>query len=274
MELLGNSLIQHGPANDRVYLMKLDRGDLPDIVSRIYELGRQQGYSKLFAKVPADAASHFTDLGFVDEALVPNMYRGSSAGLFLSKYLDPKRAMPKDIQLISDVLDRSHDKADKAPIDTGDIKIERLRTGNAETLAHLYSDVFETYPFPLDDPSFIRKSMSEDTIFFGIFSDDILMAAASAEIDTEWQCAEMTDFATRPEYRGKGVATKLLAHMEETLVGMDIKTLYTIARAGSYGMNIVFSRCGYAHGGTLHNNTQIGGELESMNVWHKQIGER
>jgi hypothetical protein len=45
--------------------------------------------------------------------------------------------------------------------------------------------------------------------------------------------------------------------------------LYTIARAISVGMNITFARCGYDFGGTLVNNTQIAGRIESMNVWYK-----
>jgi len=34
-------------------------------------------------------------------------------------------------------------------------------------------------------------------------------------------------------------------------------------------MNITFSRMGYRYSGTLLNNTNISGRLESMNVWYK-----
>lgn len=50
-----------------------------------------------------------------------------------------------------------------------------------------------------------------------------------------------------------------------------IHTAYTIARATSFGMNIVLAKMHYAYGGTLYNNTQIGGQLESMNVWPKKL---
>ena len=36
-------------------------------------------------------------------------------------------------------------------------------------------------------------------------------------------------------------------------------------------MNITFARQGYAFSGTLYNNTNISGNLESMNVWHKPL---
>jgi len=45
----------------------------------------------------------------------------------------------------------------------------------------------------------------------------------------------------------------------------------TIARAMSTGMNITFACCGYNYAGTLVNNTNISGSIESMNVWYKNI---
>ncbi|MEZ4485255.1 MAG: hypothetical protein R2864_11955 [Syntrophotaleaceae bacterium] len=38
-------------------------------------------------------------------------------------------------------------------------------------------------------------------------------------------------------------------------------------------MNITFAKHGYSYGGTLTNNTQISGDLESMVVWYKRIEE-
>lgn len=268
---LGNSVVQHGPANDRVYLMKLDPADLPGIATEMYELGRQNGYTKLFAKVPADAAVHFTKLGFIDEARVPFMHKGESAGYFMSKFLDQRRAVPTNIERISEVLDQADHKTESLVRQERNDDIVRLRPGNVNELAGLYATVFETYPFPLHDPAFLRESMLADTAFFGIFSGGKLVAAASMEMDMDWRCAEMTDFATLPEYRGQGTAGRLLTTMEQVADDIPINTAYTIARAESFGMNIVFSRAGYAFGGTLHNNTQIAGKLESMNVWHKHI---
>ncbi|WP_319466431.1 putative beta-lysine N-acetyltransferase [uncultured Pseudodesulfovibrio sp.] len=268
---LGKSLVQHGPSNNRVYLMKLDQDDLPEIVHEMYELARQKGYTKLFAKVPANATSHFAALGFVDEARVPFMHKGESAGYFMSKYLDQRRAIPTNIKRMSAVLDQADQKSEITEKQTDKNEVVRLRLGNVDELAELYATVFETYPFPLHDPSFLSKSMLADTAFFGIFSDNKLVAAASMEMDMDWQCAEMTDFATLPEYRGQGAAGKLLATMDQAAEALPIDTAYTIARAESFGMNIVFSRAGYAFGGTLHNNTQIAGKLESMNIWHKHI---
>ncbi|MUM78547.1 putative beta-lysine N-acetyltransferase [Pseudodesulfovibrio sp. F-1] len=269
---LGNSLVQHGPANDRVYLMKLDRADLPGIVDAMRQLGRERGYTKLFAKVPSDAADHFARRGFVNEARVPGMRRGEGSACFMSRYLARRRAVPADPGRIADVLDVAERKSRKPVAAAPGPDVIRLGHDQAGVLAELYGAVFETYPFPITDPDYLREAMDSGVAFFGIPGEGGgLVAAASAEMDMHWKCAEMTDFATLPALRGQGAAGRLLIHMEEAVRFLGVCTAYTIARAVSYGMNTVFARGGYRYGGTLHNNTQIAGRLESMNVWHRRL---
>jgi putative beta-lysine N-acetyltransferase len=113
--------------------------------------------------------------------------------------------------------------------------------------------------------------MAEDVIFFGIWEGDELIALTSAEMDRKGENAEMTDFATRPDCQGRGLANYLLAQTEAAAAQCGIKTAYTIARSYSPGMNITFARNGYTFSGTLTHNTQIFGTLESMNVWYKSL---
>jgi len=268
---IGNSLVQHGPANNRVYLLKLETSDLPEIIDEIFNLARQYGYSKLFAKVPESRANDFLARGFVEEARVPGMCKNHCAGLFMSNYLDAGRALPSDEALLAGVLHAAREKAKPAPQRADLNGVARLPLDSAKELARLYGAVFASYPFPINDPAYLRTAMRTNVIFFGIREQGKLVAAASAEMDTSWGCAEMTDFATAPDYRGRGAASRLLACMEQRLRAEKIHTAYTIARAESLGMNIVFAKGGYTFNGTLHNNTQIGGKLESMNVWHKKI---
>ncbi|MBU1003497.1 MAG: putative beta-lysine N-acetyltransferase [Proteobacteria bacterium] len=269
---LGKSTIQHGPASDRVYLMKLDEGDMPGIVGDLIDLGRLHGYSKLFVRVSAREFPLFKARGFVPEARVSGMRKGRETGYFMSRYLDDEREHQRNPQLVSKVLDLAHSKApDQAP-EVGDLQgLEPLGPEHAQELAALYKAVFATYPFPIMRSDYLREMMASNVSFHGVRSGPRLVAAASAEIDIDWRCAEMTDFATLPECRGQGLAGKLLLHMEQQVLEMGIRTAYTIARAESPGMNIVFSSACYQFGGTLTNNTQIGGKLESMNVWYKQI---
>ena len=47
IERIGSSLVQHGPHNRRVYLMKLALDDVPGTVGRLNELAATEGYSEL-----------------------------------------------------------------------------------------------------------------------------------------------------------------------------------------------------------------------------------
>jgi len=47
--------------------------------------------------------------------------------------------------------------------------------------------------------------------------------------------------------------------------------VYSIARALSYGMNIVFAKQNYIYGGRLINNCNIMGKFEDMNIWFKEL---
>ena len=108
--------------------------------------------------------------------------------------------------------------------------------------------------------------------FFGIQkAEGELVALSSSEMDYSYSIAEMTDFATLPEARGNQCARTLLLMMEQYAQDAGIKTAFTIARSCSPSMNRVFAVCGYRFGGTLKQNTNIGGNLEDMNVWYKRI---
>ena len=111
--------------------------------------------------------------------------------------------------------------------------------------------------------------MLKNIVYFGIEINKKLVALSSAEVDHDSRTVEMTDFATLPEFTGNSFASHLLERMEQDMKTRAIRTAYTIARAISTGMNITFARAGYTYTGRLINNTNIAGNIESMNVWHK-----
>jgi putative beta-lysine N-acetyltransferase len=138
-------------------------------------------------------------------------------------------------------------------------------------MAEVYREVFQSYPFPIDEPEYLLETMRTHVVYFGAWEDGKLIALSSAETDEPNLNVEMTDFATLPSCRGRGLASYLLDLMAPAMKDRGIRTAYTIARAYSYGMNITFARLGYEFGGVLINNTQIGGQFESMNVWYKPL---
>lgn len=138
-------------------------------------------------------------------------------------------------------------------------------------MAEIYSIVFPTYPFAIYDPCYLIETMETNVQYFGVEVFGNLIALSSAEMDGEAQNVEMTDFATLPDWRGYGLAIHLLRTMENAVYHQETKMAYTIARATSSGMNLTFAGSGYRYGGRLINNTNISGQIESMNVWYKDL---
>jgi putative beta-lysine N-acetyltransferase len=273
METLGRSIIQHGKLSDRIYLMKLAREDGPGILEPLNRLARDLGYSKIFAKVPESFLPDFQGNGFEVEARVPGFFGGEEAGCFLGKFLDPRRRENSDSETIENVLAAAREKS-------GSEKNPKLPEGmgwrlcgpeDAEEMARVYKTVFETYPFPIHRPGYLKETMETHVVYFAVTSGSRIVSLSSSEIAMEDLNVEMTDFATLPRFRRRNLATFLLTVMDEEMGRRGLKVGYTIARALSYGMNITFSKVDYRYGGTLLNNTAIAGHLESMNVWYKPL---
>jgi putative beta-lysine N-acetyltransferase len=266
------SLIQHGPENDRVYLMRMSLEPAPELVEFLEHLASRGGYSKIVARIPASAWELFRSHQYELEARVPGMYRGRVEGYLVSQFRDPDRRKEDRTELLTEIrktaLAQSRGEIPPLPPDCA---IGRAGPEDAGELASLYKAIFPTYPFPIQDPAYLRHTMGVGIQYYAVRKNGSILAAASAEHDPSALCVELTDFATLPRYRGQGLSLILLAQMEKEMRSVGTKTAYTIARACSPAVNIIFSRAGYDYGGTLIQNTQICGDLESMNVWYKSL---
>jgi putative beta-lysine N-acetyltransferase len=270
---IGDTVVQHGRHNDRIYVMKLSVRDMPHIVHRLYDMAMANSYSKIFAKVPARALDQFIRAGYTIEAYVPGLFNGHEGGYFVARYFDTARVVDKKIG-ISDGMRALAGLITERRIAPPQIRALTLHIAgpeDAKGLAGLYGRVFSTYPFPINDADYIIKTMKENIRYFFVRVNGTIAAAASSEMDRESKNVELTDFVALPEYRGNGISAHLLRTMEENMIGEGMKVAYTIARATSYPINRVFSHAGYAYGGRLVNNTNICGSFESMNVWYKAL---
>ena len=271
---IGNSVIQHGEHNDRIYLMKLFSDNVPELLVELNLLAYKHKYTKIFAKIPYNVKELLINYGYTTEACVPGFFSGEEAGFFMSKYFYSERKNNKNKEEISNILKACFEKAKKLESIFALKEGFYFRLTNIEDvyqMADLYKKIFKTYPFPINDPDYLKQTMDENTEYFGIWEDNNLIALSSSEKDLDAQNSEMTDFAVLPEYRGNGFANFLLKEMEKSAKIQGIKISYTIARALSFGMNICFAKSGYSFAGTLLNNTNICGNLESMNVWYKYL---
>ncbi len=271
--MIGKSIIHYGEYNDRIYLMKLHNDDFNSITNTLDDIASQYGYSKIIAKVPSCAKDIFLNKKYLLEATIPDFYSKAQSAYFMSKYFSYERSVMKNKDEIEKVLKTSLKKQETycEIILPDTFKFRQAQLGDASDMAKLYEKVFDSYPFPIFDPSYIDKTMKENIQYYGIWDNDKIVALSSSEMDITSLSVEMTDFATLPEYRGNGFALFLLNKMEKEMKKTGMKTAFTIARAISYGMNSTFAKQGYIFSGTLKNNTNISGNLESMNVWYKKL---
>ncbi len=269
--LLG-AVIQHGPASNRIYIMHTGGAAAPQLVTETRRLAERQGYTKIFAKIPASSSHVFLENGYVIEAQIPGFFNDNENALFLARYLDRHRSTMSDEKTIRNIITLATGTTTKSPPPLPDgLSLQQCTPDKASAMSRLYREVFPTYPFPIDNPDYLCQTMKSHIAYFSAENQHEPVALASSEMDIDHENVEMTDFATHPLWRGHNLAAQLLEMMEKEMRARKIKTAYTIARALSPGMNITFGRAGYCFSGTLVNNTNISGKIESMNVWHKKL---
>lgn len=274
-EVFSKSLIQHGPNNNRIYLMKLHPGEEVDsLLGQLEGLAASRGYSKIIAKVPEHLGHYFQDRNYKLEARVPNLFMGREDGCFYGKFRDPDRgSLPKSerelMKEVKEVAEGSSEiSEDELP---GDIEIRKLNQEDVPALVTLYKEVFKVYPFPIFKEGYLREAMETHAEYYGAWDHGKLVAACAAEMDFDALNAEMTDFAALPSHRGQNLSYFLLQEMMSQTAAEGIKTVYSMARANSFGMNKNFERSGFQYGGVLVNNTHIGQSIESLNIWYRGL---
>lgn len=268
VEKLGHSVIQHGKSNNRIYLMKYDERDQAHIVEQLAELAEKRSYGKIIVKLPGSACEKFLKNGYRKEGEVKGYYRNGESCKMLSRFLNKSRSKTENLPLYREILDTSQKKKRSRlrPL-ARDYRIAILGEEDSEKIAALYSRVFATYPFPIFDSNYIKETIRSNVVYFGVYYKNELIGLSSGEMNVQQRNAEMTDFAVIPGHRGKSLSKHLLKMMQQEMNKRGIATLYSLARAISLPMNATFAGLGYHYGGTLINNTQISGKIESMNIW-------
>jgi beta-lysine N6-acetyltransferase len=227
---------------------------------------------KLIVKARSENFAELVERGFLYEATVEKYYSGSD-GYFFAKYFTNKRRnsdrWEEEDQLLA-AVQKNRSQQDHKVIPNEYI-LRKAELTDAETLADLYNTVFDIYPVPMNDPDYVKSCMKKDTAFFIYTYNGEIVSSASAEINTKYHNAEITDCATLPEHRQFGLMKQLIVSLEQHLRSLHIYCFYSIARSLSYGMNAALSSLGYRYGGRLANNCYIFDKLEDMNLWSKHV---
>ena len=260
--------VQHGPLNDRVYLMNFDKEVMnEELPLKLLTMAEEEECGKIVAKIPQRMRKPFLDAGYGVEARVREMF-GKDDGIFATYYLqDREHTVVSDAEM-SILLECTR----KEPTLSEDTEgVQELVESDAAEISALMADTFESYPFPIQEEDYVRKKIQDGTRYFGIREEGVLVAVGATEIDRQNRCVEMTDMATKEDSREHGMSGRILSAMQIAMKKDGIRTAYAIARAKSPGINAVFSSHGYFYGGTLRSNTNFDGNLENMNVWHKRL---
>ncbi len=220
---------------------------------------------KIILKSKAADREAFIAAGYREEAMVRGYFHGADMH-FMVRYTDPTREEPVDSRAeedrIRDLVMRSVTPREPDP---------RLAVpagfSDAEELSAIFRQVFQVYPTPVEDPSYLRKTMYEGTMYYAIHQEGRMVSVGSAEVNEKWSNAELTDCATLTEVAGKGYMFSIMARIDQELIRRGIRSRYSIARAMSYPVNVIFHRLGYVYAGCLRKNVRIGTGLEDMNVW-------
>ncbi len=249
-------------------------GDLALICRRLEYLATRNQFDKIFIKASAQEWQGFLAHGYMLEGIVLHYFNGENA-FVVSRFLSRDRITSPNLLEESALIQHlMQSPRAQRPLDLPDgYQLAIASEDDIPGLAILYSHVFESYPSPLTMPDFLLSTMRRNLVYAVIKdAQGNVVSAASADIDTKHSNAEMTDCATFPSERGKGLMRILLMRLESDLHRRGVRCAYTLARATAPGMNKVFYDLSYEYCGRLINNCDISGGFEDINIWSKRLG--
>ena len=203
------------------------------------------------------------------EATMPGFYRGERDCAVMGAAPDEARsrlANPQEVEEVDRLVQR-----DWKPKDRPDVDTRRATPDDAPEIARLIAATFEHYPTPSGVPGYIAGHIEAGVPFRTVWEDGEVVACASADLVRQARTAELTDCATRPDQRGRGLMQAILLDLMDDLREMGYPTAFTLARANTPGMNIAFSRLGFIFRGCQIQSCRIGGGIEDMNVWSRRL---
>lgn len=242
------------------------------VLVQLAKLQQDNGTTKTIIYTPETNLPLFERDGFRQEGVIDKFFRGEDACI-MSKFYDEARSISSEPELKNEIVqtvlaDRKPSK-DLSQHPSYPLKLADIQ--DTAQLAKLYRHVFACYPTNVFDPHYLARQMGENYFFIIAKSGPDIVSAASAVIKPEFDCAEITDCATHPEFRGHQLTAIIIREIEQQLKRRNIHCLYSLTRASSIGMNMTVHRLGYAYRGRLVNNCMIYSGLEDMNVWTKYM---
>lgn len=252
------------------------RGSISALNEEVGQLVQQHQFSKTIIKARTEHVSPFLEHGYLPEALFTGYFNGGNATMMCRFHTNERKRSDYWTEE-DDIMDQIFALPLKGKQESYTIpepySIRLAEKGDSTKLSALYGSVFEIYPTPMNNPSYIDKTMDDGTIYYIVERDGQIVSAASAEINEEYHNAEITDCATLPEHRKYGLMKILIDKLENELKRKKIFCAYSIARSLSFGMNAVFYQRSYKYKGRMIKNCRIFDKYEDMNLWVRDLSE-
>ncbi|MFB4164954.1 putative beta-lysine N-acetyltransferase [Alteribacillus sp. JSM 102045] len=206
------------------------------------------------------------------EGAIKGFFQGEDAFIY-SLFLNRSRSRTVDATREKWVMEQAAKVTKKAgrPLLPANYTMRRPTEKDAEEMSRLYRSVFKTYPTPMHDPEFIRDVMKNQVFFTVIEHKGRIISACSVDVLPAFQSAEMSDCATMEEHRNRGLLSYQFSFLIRLMQKKGLWTLFSYSRSLSLGMNVVNVYHGFTYGGRMICNSNISGQLESMNIWYKQL---
>ncbi len=224
--------------------------------------------------------------GYTLEAIIP--FDGISV-YYLGKNADDRKSDPSLLAIERKKALEIRRTLSKTEVTLGpSFRIERMADEHVEQLHELYRLTFTQYPFELN-PQTLRSIMESAKVLVAINSEGRIVSSLvgeSIEIPLEnseierIRLVELSEAATHPDYRAKGLLSFLVRQMVETIKkDSSVKTIiYGEARASHIPANVILRKNGAVYAGTLEKHCLIEsvrnipeeGIFENLNVWYFQ----
>ncbi|HEY0840408.1 MAG TPA: putative beta-lysine N-acetyltransferase [Vulgatibacter sp.] len=262
--------------NRRLKVLDYQVEDYRAFAEKLGFLADANRFDKIWILARPKDWERFVRRGYVLEGALRYALRGKTAYMVCQFRSNRRLRSPelrKEIDLLEEILSRKA-RATPRRLPAG-YRLDYAREEDLDGILALYKRVFETYPSPLTHREYLVDVLHRGSIFRVVRNaEGDVAAVASAELSPSNLSAELTDCATHPSERGRGLMSVILRALEQDLRRMGYRCAYTLARAPSFGMNAAFHALGYEFNGRMINNCDIYGSFEDMNLWAKDLRQR
>ncbi|WP_116771057.1 putative beta-lysine N-acetyltransferase [Maribacter litoralis] len=274
IENIDGALVYHGNMHNRIYFSEAENVNLDNLLQKMKDLAKKKRYEKILGKASEKGLNVLKSQGFIVEAKIPGLYNGSVDGYFLADYTNEKRhandeKIMKTIATVKTIAEAANKpNTDSHFLMPENLDIKELSSADFPLLEELHQKAYKYHPHQIKDAAYFSKLKNLNHQFYGLFQNGELLVSAILAVNSSESNVEIVDFVTHPDYRGQNLSYFLVQDIKNKMDKLGCKTIYTMVRSTSYGLNITFSKHGFILAGTLINNCIVRDAMESMNVWY------